>query len=363
MLEAFTLPISALALLLAFYGLHKVTDLYFVESLELIAKRLRMTSDVAGATLMAMGSSAPELFTSLLALVKGIQHSNLGAGTIVGSAIFNILVIVGASVMIRQAVLTWQPVIRDLSFYILSILLLYYVFLDGLITLPEAWCFIGFYVVYLIALPLWKKLLPYQDQVGDTAPLMKAEEDAAKRRHPLLFLLLSPIDYALSWTIPSVGRHPKLYLVTFFASIAMIAALSWVLVEAGVVLAEALGVPGAIIGLTILAAGTSVPDLMASIVVARQGKGDMAVSNAVGSNIFDILICLGLVWLVMIYVLGQPIPISTENLNSSIVLLLATVASLLVLLVLQRWRIGRKAGLLLIAMYVLYLVAAVLGWV
>jgi Ca2+/Na+ antiporter len=99
------------------------------------------------------------------------------------------------------------------------------------------------------------------------------------------------------------------------------------------------------------------------VVVARQGKGDMAVSNAVGSNIFDIMICLGMVWLIMIYALGEPIPISTENLNSSIVLLLATVAALFVLLVLQKWKIGRKSGLILIGIYGIYLIAAISGWV
>ncbi|MEE8555661.1 MAG: calcium/sodium antiporter [bacterium] len=358
-----TILISAIALLITFYALHRVTDIYFVESLEVISHRLRMTSDIAGATLMAMGSSAPELFTSLLALVKGIEHANLGAGTIVGSAIFNILVIVGASVMMRPTVLTWQPVVRDMSFYILSILLLYWAFQDGFITFEESIFFIVFYVVYLISLPLWRRFFPYEDQATDASPMIKEQERATHERHPLLFMLLSPVDWIIARLIPSVEKHPRLFLVTFGMSIVVIVLLSWVLVEAGVALATALGVPGVIIGLTVLAVGTSVPDMMASMIVARQGKGDMAVSNAVGSNIFDILIGLGLVWMIMIQVLGQPIPISTVNLNSSLVLLLATVSALLVVLILQRWAIGRKSGLLLIGVYLLYLVSTIAGWI
>ena len=193
-----TILISTLALLITFYALHRVTDIYFVESLEIISHRLRMTSDIAGATLMAMGSSAPELFTSLLALVKGIEHANLGAGTIVGSAIFNILVIVGASVMMRPTVLTWQPVVRDMSFYILSILLLYWAFQDGFITFEESIFFIVFYVVYLISLPLWRRFFPYEDQATDASPMIKEQERATHARHPLLFMLLSPVDWIIA---------------------------------------------------------------------------------------------------------------------------------------------------------------------
>ena len=193
--------------------------------------------------------------------------------------------------------------------------------------------------------------------------MIREEETKAKARHPVLFALLTPIDKAIALVVPSVQRHPKLYLLTFIMSVVVIMLFSWVLVEAGVVLATTLGVPGAIIGLTVLAVGTSVPDLMASLAVARQGKADMAVSNAVGSNIFDILIGLGAVWMVMIYIRGEPIHISITNLNSSIILLFATVASLMVLLVVQRWSIGRKSGIVLIGIYGVYLLSAVMGWV
>ena len=97
-----------LAMLFAFYLMAEVCDKYFVASLEKISKRLKLSPEAAGATFMAAGSSAPELFVSLMALFKPGEEA-MGAGTIVGSAIFNILVITGASLVVRQAFVIWQP--------------------------------------------------------------------------------------------------------------------------------------------------------------------------------------------------------------------------------------------------------------
>jgi Ca2+/Na+ antiporter len=103
------------------------------------------------------------------------------------------------------------------------------------------------------------------------------------------------------------------------------------MVQSAEAVALLLHVPKAIIGLTILAAGTSVPDLMSSIIVAKRGKGDMAISNGIGSNIFDILVGLGSVYFV--YLLTHKdigyIPVDTHNLHSSVILLFATVIALL----------------------------------
>jgi len=350
---------SSLVLLVVFYALHKVTDRYFVRSLEMISARLKLTSDIAGATLMAMGSSAPELFTSLLALVKGAEFGNLGAGTIVGSAIFNILVIVGASAMFKTAVLSWQPVIRDMVFYIFSIMLLYWAFADGEVTMAEGVVFVLFYLGYLALLPVWRRIFPYADQPGIGAAEIAAEEARLHRKFRPITRWMAPVDRVFDAIMPDLERHPGQYWNVFALSILAISGLSWVLVEAGVVLARALSVPDAVIGLTVLAVGTSVPDLLSSVIVARQGKGDMAVSNAVGSNIFDILVGLGLVWIVMIGFYGQNIRIGTENLEGSVFLLLATCAALLMLLVVRRWRIGRRAGVVLILMYGVYLAVTV----
>lgn len=354
------ITLSAGALVLSFYALHRVTDSYFVRSLELLSNRLRITSDIAGASLMAMGSSAPELFTSFLALVKGMELAELGAGTIVGSALFNVLVIVGGTALIGTAALSWQPAVRDMLFYIVSILLLLMVFVDGTITLLESVLFVAFYVVYLAVLPLWRRWFPYEDQVEQGATVI-LEEPLASNGARWYWAWTMPIDGLFALLLPDLERHPGRYLRAFLLSIGAIILLSWVLVEAGVVLATRVGLPEAIIGLTVLAVGTSIPDLLSSLVVARQGKGDMAVSNAVGSNIFDILVGLGMVWMAIILIRGEEIAITQEDLAASITLLLTSVAALLALLLLMRWRIGRGSGYLLVGTYGAYLGGMALG--
>lgn len=360
---ALVITLTIVSLIYAFYGLHRVTDSYFVESLEILSSRLRMTSDIAGASLMAMGSSAPELFTSFLALVKGMELADLGAGTIVGSAIFNVLVIVGASAMVGTAILNWQPAVRDMVFYILTILLLFHVFSDGMVTMMESIYMVIFYFVYLAALPIWRRIFPYEDQGEDASAVSIEQESTTLAGTPWYWLWTYPVDKLFSVVFPDLHRHPRLYGLTFMLSIFFITMLSWVLVEAGVVLATTFGVPTAIIGLTVLAVGTSVPDLLSSMTVARQGKSDMAVSNAVGSNIFDILVGLGLVWLVLIIARGENIYIGQTNLNSSIALLMASVFALLFILLIQKWRLGRKVGLALVSLYGIYLTATIAGWI
>ncbi|MFA5000262.1 MAG: calcium/sodium antiporter [Patescibacteria group bacterium] len=340
-----------LALLAAFYFLAVICDRYFVPSLDRIAEKLKMNSDMAGATLMAVGSSAPELFVSFIALFQSGQEA-LGAGTIVGSALFNILVIIGASAMVRKAFIAWQPVIRDILFYSFSIVLLIFTFYDGRVTFFESLLFLALYGAYVLAVLKWRKILPYKEERSDEKLVDVLEEGIKKeeRRKTFFGRCLKNINRFLDFIFPKA----QYYWLAFFVSIAVIAGLSWVLVESAVAMAEILHIPAVIIGLTVLAAGTSIPDLFSSTIVARQGRGGMAISNAIGSNIFDILIGLGLPWAV-VGLSGKIIPVATENLNSSIILLFATVVSVLFFLIAKKWRIGKFAGVGLISLYLLYL--------
>lgn len=341
-----------LALLISFYLLAVVCDRYFVDSLDKIAKRLRMNSDMAGATFMAVGSSAPELFVAIIALFKPGNES-IGAGTIVGSALFNILVIIGAAALVKKAVIAWQPVIRDVFFYSASIIWLLISFRDGVVTLTEAFIFVAIYAVYILAVLKWRKILPYKDDVKNEEVELIKEDKLPKKG--VSAIMKKGIDNTFDFIFPKAEK----YWQVFFVSILIIAGLSFVLVESAVIMAEILHIPAVIIGLTILAAGTSVPDLISSVIVAKQGRGGMAISNAIGSNIFDILIGLGLPWVIMIAIYGNNIPVATENLNSSIILLFATVVAIMFLLIMRKWRIGRYSGLFLITLYVAYVVWAI----
>ena len=349
-------------LILIFYLLAKICDQYFVESLDVIAKKWKLSDDVAGATLMAIGSSAPEFFTALIALTK-VGSEQVGAGTIVGSAIFNILVIVGMSSIAATAYLSWRPVIRDLLFYVVSILILLLTFSDGVITWQEALMYIFGYVIYVLILSRWSGWFPDKKQINILAEDVKAFEREEKKheRGGMYSVVLSFIDRTLAKTFPGHGQMQKTYWRVFWISIIWIIVLSWALVELAVLTAHSLGVPEVIIALTILAAGTSIPDLMSSLIVAKKGRGDMAVSNAVGSNVFDILIGLGLPWFLYVVITGGSVKVGTENLFSSILLLFFTVITLLFLLITQKFKLGFRSGYFLVGLYVLYLGYAIYG--
>lgn len=234
-----------LVLLFCFWALAKVCDAIFVPSLEVIGKRLKMDAEVAGATLMAIGSSAPELFTSILALVRindGV--ASLGSGTIVGSAIFNILVIVGASSLFLSATykLFWQPVIRDMIFYLASIICILFFFWDGRMVAWEAGVLTGLYIVYIWCVTKWSRWFGYESEMIEV-------EHAS--------------DRIVAWS----QHHSK---SAFTLGIILIGVLSHFMVDAAVHFAGGLGISVTIIGLTILAAGTSVPDLLSSLIVARK---------------------------------------------------------------------------------------------
>lgn len=340
-----TILLSLIGMLVCFYLLAIVCDEYFVDSLEQIAARFKLNDDVAGATLMAIGSSAPELFTAMIALTKA-GAENVGAGTIVGSAIFNILVIIGVSAYVAKSQLSWRPVLRDLLVYVLSILVLLYTFKDGVITRSEAVVYVAIYALYILLLSQWSKWFRDPERAENPADGPEEEEPESK----------GILSRAIGLLFPKREKYGWVFLI----SILLIGVLSWVLVELAVNLATALGIPNVIIALTILAAGTSVPDMLSSVIVARQGKGGMAVSNAVGSNSFDILVGLGLPWLVYILVMQKNVVVSTENLYSSIMLLFFTVVALLFLLIAQQFRIGRRSGFVLLVLYAGYLVYAVI---
>lgn len=381
-----TVLVSLLVVVACVYALSVITDGFFVESLDEISQRLNLPSSVAGASLMAMGSSAPELAIALLALFKDSgEHSDLGIGTIVGSAVFNILVITGASALVRPAAVRFRVVLRDALFYLLSIGMLLIAFNDGHIVAYEAVTFLVLYAVYLCVLWFWRDNAPAGHQAPspplDTAPEAGASEDTVEetasdadaaggsdaqpagegsKPNPVaavtrpLFKVL-PVIFGLF-----AGDPKKHYIRAFLVSIACVGALCWVLVEAAIELSAALAIPPVIVALTILAGGTSVPDMISSIVVSKQGRGEMAVANAVGSNIFDVLVGLGLPWLIAMWAMGQQVEVGTEGLLSSTITLLGTVLILMVFLFSGR-RLSRVEGGILIALYVVYVVWTWMG--
>lgn len=324
------------------YLLAVVTETFFIESLEVIADKLALSPSVAGASLMAMGSSAPELAIALIALFKGGgANSDLGIGTIVGSAVFNILVITGASALVRPALIDFKVITRDGLMYLSSIGLLLFAFRDGSIELYEAILFLVLYAVYIAILYFWKDT-PEDESEGED----DEDDVAAELPHPVLAIVPKVIGLFM-------GEPRRNYVRSFAFSIILIGALCHFLVNAALVFSTALEIPPVLVGLTLLAAATSVPDLIASLLVARQGKGAMAIANAFGSNVFDILICLGLPWVIAIVALGREVVVDTQGIWSSAMTLVGTVLLLVFLLFTQR-RLSRAEGGILITVYVAY---------
>ena len=296
-----------------------------------------MSSDISGATLMAIGSSAPELAVMIISVLKPGNHEAIGIGTIVGSALFNLFIITGAVMIIKtNAKLQWQPLIRDLLFYALSILVLLFAFKNGKVSFFEASLFVLVYVIYIFALYKWKKIFPYKDvekhenQINENGG-NKLERIARK------FLDLN-------------------FYIVFLLSIGLIGVLSWLLVESAIGISEAINIPEFIVALTVIAMGTSIPDLVSSVIVAKQGRAGMAIVNGIGSNIFDVLIGLGLPFLLLFAFTAQNVVyVYASELNIAFAFLMGSIIILLVIFLITKWKTKRFVGIILIVLYVIYL--------
>lgn len=179
-----------------------------------------------------------------------------------------------------------------------------------------------------------------------------------------LWLVLLPIVFVLSVTVPDVRRpgNSKLCFISFSLSIIWIAIFTYFMVNWAEVIGNTLGIPMVLMGLTILAAGTSVPDLLSSIIVARMGEGDMAVSSSIGSNIFDITVGLPVPWLLFhaIYKGEKKILIETKDMTRSIIILLIMIVCIIFLIQISGWKMTKSLGFSMLLLYGVYIAQAVL---
>jgi len=176
------------------------------------------------------------------------------------------------------------------------------------------------------------------------------------------YLLTLPIVFCLVCTVPDVRRegYRNYFVVTFIISILWIAAFTWAMVWFAMVIAETAGLDDHIMGLTVLAAGTSVPDLMTSILVARQGHGDMAISSSIGSNIFDVTVGLPIPWLLFSAIRnGKAVTIKNEGLEISVALLLMMLAFTIGTIVFHSWVMTKWMGGWLLMLYLLFEIVSV----
>ena len=161
--------------------------------------------------------------------------------------------------------------------------------------------------------------------------------------------------------IPDPSKKPSWTFPVFFICLVIIAYSCYWLVIAAETMAVFFNISPSIIALTILAGGSSIPELISSAVVSKQGRGDMAIANAIGSNVFDILIGLGLPVFIYTLMYGDLTDIGGANINSSIFLLFATLIMVILLLAAQKFKATRLFGIFLILVYVAYVIAAYTG--
>ncbi|KAM9093175.1 sodium/potassium/calcium exchanger 4 isoform 1-T1 [Megaptera novaeangliae] len=173
------------------------------------------------------------------------------------------------------------------------------------------------------------------------------------------WVLTWPLIFLLCTTIPNCSkpRWERFFMLTFVMATLWIAVFSYLMVWLVTIIGYTLGIPDVIMGITFLAAGTSVPDCMASLIVTRQGLGDMAVSNTIGSNVFDILVGLGVPWGLQTMVInyGSTVKINSRGLVYSVVLLLGSVALTVLGIHLNKWRLDRKLGVYVLVLYAIFL--------
>ena len=169
----------------------------------------------------------------------------------------------------------------------------------------------------------------------------------------LKFYLLLPILICLKLTLPDVRQAGRdgWYPVTFLGAVCWIGVASFLMVWFATTIGDVYGVPPAVMGLTVLAAGTSVPDLLTSVIVARQGEGDMAVSSSIGSNIFDVLVGLPLPWIMYSLTYGRSVLVGAESLFGSILILFVMLSCVIGTVACFNWRMTRSLGAIMFVLY------------
>ncbi|XP_058055623.1 sodium/potassium/calcium exchanger 3-like isoform X2 [Anopheles bellator] len=393
-----------------FWLLAIVCDDYFVPAIELMCKKLQVKEDVAGATFMAAASSSPELFINCVGTF--VTKGDLGVGAVVGSAVFNILAVPAVCGLLGGQVvqLRWWPVTRDSLMYGMAVIGLIAVLYDGRVMWYEAMILVSAYILYIAAMycndPINRFMSktfrrksyvrPYTE-VTEISPLLsngangKSVAPGAKNGTGALhvcdsdasddsfedyelatspwnhrddnlatFICRWPITFVLWATIPDCRRYPRLRLVTFFACIFWIGITAYFVAFLITVVGDTIDIPDSVMGLTFLAAGTSVPEAVSSIIVTNQGHGEMGISNSIGSNTFDILLCLGLPWLIKSLALpavpGERwVTLNSSGLTYSAISLLSTLCGLYLAFWFNRFKLDWKVGLTCLSMYIGFL--------
>ena len=289
-----------------------------------------------------------------------------------GSAVFNLCCIIGGTAVFTPTVLKidWKPITRDSFFYMIAIIIMIYVLSDGQVDLVESIVLVVGYGAYVVAMYFNSRLMEcMQGHAGQKLVEEEEEEkeDAEEEEDdeddsPIAKAIARPLFLVFEVTIPncSTPANKGKYLVTFSMSILWIGCLSYFMTTWASKLGCMWEIHPAVMGVTVLAAGTSVPDAIGSLLVARDGQGDMAVSNAIGSNVFDILLGLGLPWMLANFFFGEAVTVDATGLLPMSLLLLGTLAVVYCATWMSGFRLTKALGSFFFLLYVLFVVYSLL---
>ncbi len=312
------------------FALGLVTLVIGAEALVRGASRLAISFGVSplvvGLTVVAFGTSAPEMAVSLGAALDG--KPDLAIGNVVGSNIANVLLILGVSALIAPLLVAEQIIRQEIPIMIGASVLMVAMALDGMIGRVES----GLLVVLVI---------------GYTVFLIRQSRRASKETMD---------EFATEIPTSSWDRHWSVQLLLVAIGLAMLVLGADWLVTAAVTFARALGVSELVIGLTIVAVGTSMPEIATSIVAAVRGQRDIAVGNVVGSNVFNIFACIGATGLVA----SGGLPVSEAARNFDLWVMLAVAFACLPILMTGR-EIARWEGVVFLGYYAAYLAYLILA--
>ena len=242
---------------------------YLTEGASTLARRMGLSPLVVGLTIVAFGTSAPELIVSLMSALKG--NADIAMGNVIGSNIFNILAIGGVTALVAPITITQSTIRREIPLMLLSFLVLFFLSYDtifagtagtteNILSRGEGLTLLGFFLIFLT----------YTFAIAKDAPDDPHADHTPIRSYPLWLLVLFILG----------GLAALIYGGDLFVSSASN-------------IARTFGVSESFIGLTIVAAGTSLPELATSVAAALKKQPEIAVGNIVGSNIFNIFLILG----------------------------------------------------------------------
>jgi hypothetical protein len=301
--------IAGIALVL--WGADRLTD-----GAVAIAERMHISQMVIGLTIVAMGTSMPEFFVSFMSALK--DTPDMAVGNVVGSNIFNTLLIVGCAALVTPIMILPATVKKDIPFAMVASVALLLMCLDGNISRIDAVVLLGLFAVFM-----------YITLKGAKENEQPMQQTSAK------------------------GGKPFMSVVWIFVGLVCLVFGSNLFVDAATVIARQLGVSDAVIGLTIIAGGTSFPELATSVVSARKGQSGIAIGNVLGSNVFNILLILGIT--------GVMSPMTLQGITTVDLTMLVVSMVMLWLFSFTKYTLARWEGALLTIVFIGYMSYLVMG--